>query len=243
MEALAKLITAMAALLGAIVWPVIFLTLVVLFRKELAAAIERLPGLFDRLRKMKVAGVEAELDALAEKSPDLGGVTADQARAAAQLSIQARESGSSAMQAELDKLCLQYDTILRTMPAGALRTQEMNRILVKLRALGPSTSGRIDALKRAGSAGSRLAAVAMMQMEPELADLPWLLDRFSSEAPFVFYHAALALENAANAANGPDRGGVAEFARQALAIVEDHLKPDEATVAVLRALIEGGANA
>ena len=83
MEALAKLITAIAALLGAIAWPLVFLTLVVLYRKQLAAAIERLPGLFDRLRKMKVAGLEAELDALAAMAPDRGGVTADQARAAA----------------------------------------------------------------------------------------------------------------------------------------------------------------
>ena len=237
METLAKLITAIAALLGVIVWPAIFLTLVCLFRKELGSAIERLPALFDRLRKMKVAGVEAELDALAEKSPDRGGVTADQAKAAAQLAIQARESGSSQMQAELDKLCLQYDTIRRTMPAGPLRTQEMTKIVVKMRALGPSTSERIEALKRSGSAGSRLAAIAMMQMEPERADLPWLLERFASEAPFVFYHAALALVNAANGPDPAERAHVTEFARQALRIVEDHLQPDQNTVGVLRSLI------
>ena len=241
MEALAKLITAIAALLGVIVWPAIFLTLVVMFRKEVASAIERLPGLFDRLRKMKVAGVEAELDALAEKSTDRGGVTADQAKAAAQLAIQARESGSSQMLAELDKLCLQYDTIRRTMPAGQLRTQEMTRIVVKMRALGPSTSERIDGLKRSGSAGSRLAAIAMMQMEPERADLPWLLERFASEAPFVFYHAALALVNAANGPDPAERADVVEFARQALRIVEDHLQPDQNTVEVLRSLIGEGA--
>lgn len=241
MEALAKLITAIAALLGVIVWPAIFLTLVCLFRKELGSAIERLPGLFDRLRKMKVAGVEAELDALAEKASDRGEVTADQAKAAVQLAIQARESGSSQMLAELDKLCLQYDTIRRTMPAGPLRTQEMTKIVVKMRALGPATSSRIDAYKRSGSAGSRLAAVAMMQMEPERADLHWLLDRFSSEAPFVFYHAALALVNAANSPDSVERERVIAFAGRALQMVQDHVQPDRNTVGVLRSLIGEGA--
>ncbi len=186
---------------------------------------------------MKVAGIEAELDALAGKASTNGEVTADQARVASQLAIESRDIGSEHLLAELDKLCLQYDTVRRTMMAGANRTQEMTRIIAKMRALGPSTSGRIKVYKGSGSAGSRLAAVAMMQMEPSHADLNWLVERFRVDTPFVLYHAALALTNAANIESGPEKLKVIDAARSALAIVRSFEGiPDQGTLNVLEPL-------
>jgi hypothetical protein len=52
MEAFAKLLTAMAALIGAIVWPLTFLALLYLFRAELRPILSKLPTLLDKIRKV-----------------------------------------------------------------------------------------------------------------------------------------------------------------------------------------------
>lgn len=240
MEAAAKLVTAFAALIGAMAWPAGLFFFVIYFRAEIRKAIAGVPLFLDRVRKMKVAGIEAELNDLADKAGEneKGEVTVDQTRAAANLMIESDALGEDNILKELDKLCLQYDTIRRSMPASRARTQEMTRILVKMRAIGPSAVQHIEVYKSSGSAGSRLAAVAMMQMTPDIADLSWLVDRFRSEKPFLLYHAALALTNAANARDGDERNEVILAATKALAILRAFSgEPDRNTVEVLEKLI------
>lgn len=237
MSDLSKLITAIGSLLGAIAWPVVIAGFLVAFRREMRSLFERLPLLLDRLKRMKIAGVEAELDALAAKASEKGEVTAEQTRAATQIAFEAKAVGNVELLSELDKLCLQYDVVRKSMRSGHPRTHEMTKILVKMRALAPSTSDRIDVYKSSGSAGRRLAAIAMMQMEPEKADIEWLLERFKKESPFIFYHAALALTNAASSRSGASRDEVIATAAGALRLVEAFEgQPDSETIEVLRSL-------
>src|SRR5262249_33735685 len=144
-----------------------------------------------------------ELDRVANAEPQnasekSGNITPLQIEAAARIAVQAQDINTDALLRELDRLCLEYDAIRRTQPSGSNRTRAMTRVIVQMRTLAPSLENFIDAYKGSGSPGSRLAAVAMMQMVPRAADINWLKERFSSEQPFVFYHAALALQNAAN---------------------------------------------
>jgi len=237
MEAAAKLITALGTLLNAIAWPASFLILFIYFRKDVRHTLSKLPTVLMRLRKVKLAGLEAELDALADKASDSGEITADQARTAVGLAVEAKAIGHDHILAELDKLCLQIDTVRRTMRAGAPRTQEMSRIVVKMRALAPSVIDHVVAYKNSGSEGSRLAAITMMQMVPDIADIPWLLDRFRIEKPFSFYHAALALINAANSLTGQRRAEATQATKEALDIVQSFPGvPDQNTIDVLNDL-------
>ena len=116
----------------------------------------------------------------------------------------------------------------------------MTRVLVKMRSLAPSLVEFLDTYKSSGSPGSRLAAIAMMQMVPRVADLDWLRERFSSEQPFLFYHAALALQNVANICNTPEeKERLREVARQALDRVKSFAGvPDRSTIEVLEMLID-----
>jgi len=150
------------------------------------------------MRKMKIAGVEAELDKVADESQEIksGEVTSLQIEAAARIATEANEYPDDLV-AQLDRLCLEYDAIRRSMQPGSGRTHAMTRVVVRMRALAPALVGHVETYKSSGSAGSRLAAIAMMQMNPNAADISWLGDRFAKEAPFVFYHAALALQNLA----------------------------------------------
>jgi hypothetical protein len=242
MEGFAKLLTAIAALVGSLAWPSAILAILWVFRTELRSALNKVP--LDRLKKASLPGVALELervaDAEAEGNGNKGGnITPRQFEAATRIAVQTREVGIQALLGELDRLCLEYDSLRRALPSGENRTRAMTRIIVKMRSLAPSLIEFLDSYKGSGSSGSRLAAIAMMQMIPRKADLDWLRDRFSSEQPFLFYHAALALQNVANISDTPEKKRhLREIAGQALAAVKSFAgTPDQGTIEVLEMLL------
>ena len=244
MENIAKLVTAFASLVAAVAWPATFLIVAITFRKELKLAFGRVPILIDRVKKASLAGVAVELERVAKAEVEIGAdqtgkVTARQIEAASRITIRTKDLDPQSLLAELDRLCLEYDSIRRTYPSGSERTRSMTSVVVKMRALAPSLVDFMDAYKSSGSAGSRLAAVTMMQMVPRIADLDWLHERFTSENPFVFYHAALALENAASFSDTQEKKKhLIEVARQALRKVTNFQgPPDKGTVEILEILI------
>lgn len=244
MDEYAKLLTSVAALFGAVAWPGAFLVVIFIFRDELKLALNKVPMILDRVKKASLAGLALELDRVADAETTSGAdksgkITARQIEAAARIEIETREVGSSALLGELDRLCLEYNSLRRTLPSGDQRTKAMTRVLVKMRSLAPSLVDFLDAYRSSGSPGSRLAAIAMMQMVPRRADLEWLRDRFSFDQPFLFYHAALALQNIENICNtSNDRDRLREIAQQALQTVKSFPGiPDPNTIEVLESLI------
>lgn len=233
MSDFSKLVSAVAALL----WPLIFGAVLFYLRKEAREVLSKVPKLFERIKSAKFAGTELILENLAEK-PDVekGAVTVDQISVASQIEMDASNIGLDQLVKELDRLCLEYDRVRRIMPSSLNRTREMTKILVKMRGLSTALSSYIEVYKSSGSAGSRLAAIAIMQMQPDLVDPEWIVERFRKEYPFAFYHAALAL---ANLANIPQKRDVAIVtAKRSLEILEAFDgTPDRDTVEVLSAII------
>jgi hypothetical protein len=244
MEESAKLLTSVAALLGAVIWPGAILVFVLVFRSELKSGLNKILNLLDRIKKASLAGVVLELDRVAdaEAQGDVnksGQITPRQIEAATRIAIESRDISSDALLREMDRLCLEYDSLRRTLPSGDKRSRAMTRVLVKMRSLAPSLIDHLDTYKNSESPGSRLAAIAMMQMVPRSADLNWLGDRFSSEQPFVFFHAALALQNVANICESAKaKRDLRDVARQSLDIVKSYAGvPDRNTVEVLESLM------
>lgn len=244
MEAAAKLIAAIGTLVGAIVWPAIVLVIAALFRREIRSAASHIPSLLDRVTKMKIAGIEADLDRVADAAVSSGdtkdgAVTADQTRTAALIVTKSKDVGVAAILNELDRLCLEYDTIRRAMAAGRARTHAMTRVLVKMRSLAPTTAEYIDAYRSSDSAGSRLAAIAIMQMVPATVDILWLGMRFAEEQPFLFYHAALALQNAINHTPRQEEDAIRLIAEQALeTLAAFQGEPDQSTIMILQNIVD-----
>lgn len=244
MEAFSKLLTASATLIGAIAWPLTVLTIVFFFRNELRTTLNRVPTILDRLKKASIPGVALELDRIAdaetESGPDKGGkITPRQIEAATRIAAQAQVVGSEELLRELDRLCLEYDSLRRALPSGAERTRAMTRIVVKMRSLAPGVIESLETYKGSGSPGSRLAAITMMQMVPRAADLDWLRERFSIEhQPFLLYHSALALQNVGNIYNTPEQKKLLlNITDEALAKVKGFSgTPDQGTVEVLNML-------
>lgn len=248
MEPISKLLTSLAAILSALAWPGAFLIFIFTFQKEISIAFSKLTSAVDRARKLSWAGLNVELnevaDVEAKSGEDKGGkITQRQIETATRIAIKTEDVETTELLGELDRLCLEYDSIRRSMPPGPDRTTAMTRILVKMRILAPRLVDHLETYRSSGSPGSRLAAVAMMQMVPRVADLDWLLERFSSDQPFVFYHAALALQNVAtHASTQEQRARVLTVAKQALHVVESFgSKADQNTISVLQALISDGS--
>ncbi len=244
MEESAKLLTSVAALVAAVAWPGAFLALIFLFRTELRSALNKIPNVLDKIKKANFAGIVLEMERIADSeaastTSSGGQITPRQIEAATRIAIETRDVDSETLLREMDRLCLEYDSIRRTLAPGAERTQAMTRVVVKMRSLAPSLIEHLHAYKSSRSPGSRLAAIAMMQMVPRAADLDWLKDRFSSEQPFIFYHAALALQNVANVCESfKDKRQLREVALQALNTVKSFAGiPDRNTIAVLEALV------
>jgi len=243
-EEFAKLLTGVAALVGAIAWPVAIFLIVCIFRIELRSTLSKVPILLERLRKASFPGLSVELDRVADAEAESGAnksgnITPRQIEAATRIAVQTREVDPQTLLRELDRLCLEYDSLRRSLPSGTERTRAMTRVIVKMRSLAPSLLDFLDIYKGSGSAGSRLAAIAMMQMVPQSADLDWLKERFSTEHPFVFYHAALALQNVANICDTPEKKKrLREVAQHALATVKAFAgPPDQGTVEILDMLL------
>ncbi|WP_406736813.1 hypothetical protein [Thioclava sp. GXIMD4215] len=242
MDNWAKLLTAVAAVLSAVAWPLALFLTALLFRDALRSAIERIPSMLDRVKTASIAGVQVELERVAdaEKKDKAGKVTPNQKEVAARIMVEKNDLGSQPLLKELDRLCLEFDRLRRNLPSGDIRTRAMTRIVVQMRSLSPSLLEFLDTYKGSGSQGSRLAAVAMMQMVPASADPEWLERRFTSDPPFIFYHAALALQNAVDSTDVSEKKkrGIREAVRRALEIVKSfNDTPDYSTIEVLESII------
>jgi hypothetical protein len=78
----------------------------------------------------------------------------------------------------------------------------------------------------------------MMQMQPDRADLTWLVRRFREDHPFVFYHAALAFQNVANDGDPEVLDEVKAATREALATLQAFKgEPDASSIQVLEAIL------
>lgn len=72
MENLAKLLTSVAAVLTALAWPAAFLAFLFIFRKEISSAISKVPNILDRVQKASLAGLNLELDQVADAEIESG---------------------------------------------------------------------------------------------------------------------------------------------------------------------------
>lgn len=239
-DQLPPFLIAIAAIFSALAWPISLVIIVLFFRREIKLLSSRFPKFIDRIQSVKIGSLEAELEKLGEKEADTpgGAVTASQVKAANDFELVSDSIGFNVLTKEMDRLAFDYDTIRRSKPSGHSRTREMTKILIQMRGLAKAVSGYLPAYMSSGAPGSRLAAIAIMQMEPGKANLEWLSQRFENEAPFLFYHAALALRNLANDASPTVLEMVKVTAAEALKTVQEFDgEPDVETIAVLKTLI------
>lgn len=92
-----------------------------------------------------------------------------------------------------------YERIRQRMRPSHERTQRMEQVFEKMRALASAAYPMLEELAASPSPGERLAAVAILQVFASERHLPFLARLVESEKPFVGYHAIRALQFAVGA--------------------------------------------
>ena len=83
------------------------------------------------------------------------------------------------------------------MAPGDGRRRRLEVITAKMRSIGRAVFPMRHEYMASTSPGSRLVAIASLQVMPDYEALSWLVERIQKERPFVGYHAAVALLMAA----------------------------------------------
>jgi hypothetical protein len=109
------------------------------------------------------------------------------------------EEVNTAAEREMAELATQYEAIRRDMPPSGARTRRMSELFSAMRAKAAAVLPLLAAFEQSASPGRRLAAVAILQMFPQIEHVDWLVERMDpeSERPFLSYQAAVALAEAA----------------------------------------------
>jgi hypothetical protein len=138
-------------------------------------------------------------------------------------------------QTEIANLAEEYEQIRRDMPAGGPRTRRMTEVFSSMRAKAGGVMPLLAELEQSGSAGRRLAAIAILQMFPNVKHLVWLACRLNpeEEKPFVGYQAAVALLEAVRSLPSSNCAELRVAVAQAREVAE-RLKGDEDRLHVLK---------
>jgi hypothetical protein len=210
-----SLLSAIASILNAIAWPTVVGWFLFSNKKRIALLLKVLIRKLATAKKFKLG--QLEIDQLEEEiedavdtagqhadAPDLPRtIPSDQIEAAKALKEKIETTSISSanirntVRREIHKLAQEYDSIREQMESGPARTRRMNEIAAGMRTLALAALPLRTELTRSSSAGQRLAAICILQVEPRQRYFRWLIERVKTEQhPFLLYHAALAIVEA-----------------------------------------------
>jgi hypothetical protein len=195
-----------------------------------------------RLKRDQLHQLDRDLTAEADTLIDAavqhpGSISTQQIHSASKIEIQAKSLQEDVVETQLSQLSAEYQNLRKIMAPSRERTRAMTQVLVKMRTLGSAATHLLDRLKQSDAAGDRLAAVAIMQIDPGRADIEWLAGRYDCEKPFIFYQASTALSNIARAEDRERAAAALAAARRGLAVIKQSQRPDINSIQVLETLI------
>ena len=118
------------------------------------------------------------------------------------LDAPAHQAVTDISRAKFLALAKEYEVTRDSMPSGWERTRQMAAVFAKMKAAAPDAQALLDEFTGSPSPGTRLGAIAILQMFPRKPYADWLAGRLDNpvvEAPFVGYQAAVALAEAVRA--------------------------------------------
>lgn len=209
----AALLSSLAAILNALAWPAVALWFLAIHRKKIALLLEVFGSKLSSAKKLKFGQFELEEIIQTEVEDAAEQVSAQpvddhlpksipgtQVAAAKRLKEKVNETSIpnevvlESVRQEIYRLANEYETARGTMPSGHLRTRRMNEIAAGMRTLALAGLSLRTELTKSASAGKRLAAICILQVEPRPRYFSWLIQRVKTESqPFIFYQAAVAI--------------------------------------------------
>jgi hypothetical protein len=237
----AQLIQAIADLIAAVAWPLVLLFLILTQRKRIGEFLATFTAKFQASTRIKIWDI-VDLDLSqtaqhAEQRTDVPReVPAEQRQAATRVSGLVSEAELPNVEARLAAIAREYEATRAGMPPGTARTRAFNVTMSKMRVLALAAKPLLRKFSsNTESVGLRLAAIAILQMSPDMEYVSWLAQRMNTEQPFVFYQASNALLSAVRAFGSTHAGPLRAAIQQALETVNSfHGTPDVNTVETLQ---------
>lgn len=205
------MLTGIASILRAIAWPGIVIFFFLIYRTKLTEIFDVLIQKLKDAKHLKAGQVEIDteqaMDTVIEKSGEgaksqgvLKEIPKEQVQAAQKVGEELNAAPITfshkldVAHKQIYKLINQYEQTRHTLPSGSKRTNAMNEIAAKMRALAIAAYPLLPLLMAGEKPGERLAAVCILQIRPELGYFDWLIERvMNEEQPFLFFHASLAI--------------------------------------------------
>lgn len=249
-----------AAIISALAWPTLVLVVLIWFREPLSQLAKASVEIATTASKFKFWQFEFERDvkqqldvstAAALASPVTTEITPatqpisrqTEFRAANRVNQLIIEAPTQALRGALRNsirermisLAQEYDSTRANMAPGVERTRAMNVIAAKMRTLGLASLPFIEEFRNDQySPGKRLAAICILEIEPDSRYAAWLADRVGNEQPFVFYHASIALLNLVQKLGKTEDDQLRPLIQSALDRIKGfNGKPDANTISIL----------
>jgi hypothetical protein len=213
------MVTAIGALVNAVIWPVIIFVLVILFREPIGQILRGFESLTLKLGGQEL-GIRRVVDQATERliksDPDAAkAVTPEQIATAEHIAHLASRTSEPLARNQMLDLAREYERTRASMSPGDARTRRMEVCVTKMRTLGLAAYPYLPEFSRSTAPGERLAAIAILQVRPDPEYWDWLADRLKEERPFVGYQAAIALLTAVRASAPADREKLERSLRKA----------------------------
>lgn len=243
-------ISAVATIVQAVAWPAVVALIFIVYRSKIKTLFDVFTRKVDTATHLKAWQLEFETAEreIKEAVNSANGAAVDskvpeqQVQAARELNEKLQSAPISgqttnrAVEQQVKTLAAEYERVRASMKSGSLRTQLMNEIAAKLRALSLAARPLLRGLVASPSPGERLAAYCMLQVAPEDGYADWLLEQIEREdQAFLLFQAALAVLEAVRAVkyqNGDTLGGKI---RAAIAHIKEYKggTPDPSTLDLL----------
>jgi hypothetical protein len=244
-----SVIAAVAALITSIAWPLVVSVFLFAQRKHVTKILSVLVQKVEKAKTIKAGGfeiadeiIEGAVESVpVERDRDSTSVPEAQVEGARTLKRNLQSAGvdieaaSRSARDQVHSLALEYENVRCSMPSGPDRTFEMNMILAKMRTLALLIKPLIASLSSSNMAGERLAAIAALQVEPDIKYAGWLAERVAVELPFVFFCATVALRQIVIERVYSDKRQLKAYVENALRIVKafTHGVPDANSIETL----------
>jgi hypothetical protein len=251
-------LSAIAAILQAVAWPLVALIFFLLYRARIGTLLDILSEKLATASKVKAW--QLELDNTSEDIKDavkkagdaadpdntLGKISRAQVQAAEEVRDKIRDSplpdtrALPAVREQLYALIQEYDNSRRDLPPGFVRTKKMTAIVAGMRALSLAALPLQSQLIGEQSPGARLAAICMLQISPDPDYFDWLIERLNQEdQAFILCQAAVAVLELVQSGKLDDKA----HARDAISVALHHITsfssghPDQNTLEILQSAL------
>jgi hypothetical protein len=247
---IAEYVSVFSELVRAAAWPLLFGILVITQRRPLGRLLEALIELVQHSNHIKLGDmIDVEVDRSAKEAQNREvpavEVTPNEIEAAARVGRIAESSDLSTIRARMLEFAREYEATRSNMKPSPDRTRAMNAIVAKMRTLGIAATPLLREFAHdKSSPGKRLAALAILELAPDLNYLGWIVERMSNEQPFILFHASLVLLAMVRSYGTQSRQELGTAVNRSLDVVKSFSggPPDRNTVDILQlALTELGS--